>query len=320
MFFQTSSFSKNNIIEKSNKKSLFDEKNVSFKCNHKDKICAFYLGGENNFICLKCIYNYDINQNDYIPLDHKVDDYIRIYKDYIDKMKTKIKSEVNEILKELDKLELDEKDNFESVFEKIDLKFELPIEVSFEQRLKISNNRKLSKLLNNLLDSQLLDNCLNLYKTEIENIKTISAQSIFFNNEVIKLKPEIPFILKGLMIPNKSKEDCQKDIIFSFKKRVINVDEEKSTILFSSKNEEEKINNLEEIKVNVNFEKREDNSFTIVRFDKSIPLNNNEEFEISISGFSGYTLIDSSEEYNYHNKLLIKTNRNDSILAGILIE
>jgi hypothetical protein len=315
----TNSIFSNIPVTKSNKKSLFDNKNVFTRCNHKDKICAFYIGGENNCICHKCIYKYDINQNDYIPLEHDLYHYVSVYNEYLKKMESKIVNDVEELLKEIIKLNLYD---FDSMSEKIDLKFKLPIEVPFEQRIKIGINRQLSKILNNFMNSQLLDNCLSLYNSEIENIKTKIQNS--YEKEVIKLNSEIPFTLKGLIIP---KQDCQNYMNFSFKKKLINIVNGvkpllsvQSNNLFNLKDEEEKKNDLEDVKINVNFEKSEDNDFTLVRFGKSIFVNNNEEYEITISDIKGCALIDSSEEYNYHNKICIQTSNNDSILAGIVIE
>jgi hypothetical protein len=246
---------------------------------------------------------------------------VSVYKEYLKKMKTKINSEVKELLKEINELNLSD---FDSISKKIDLKFKLPIEVPFEQRIKIGINRQLSKILNNFMNSQLLDNCLSLYNSEIENIKTKIQNS--YEKEVIKLNSEIPFTLKGLIIPKQS-IDCQNYMNFSFKKKLINIVNEIKPLfilqpnnLFNLKDEEEKKNELEDVKINVTFEKIKDNDFALIRFAKSIFVNNNEEYEITISDIKGSTFIDSSEEYNYHNKLCIQTSNNDSILAGIVIE
>ena len=55
------------------------------------------------------------------------------------------------------------------MFGKINLKFKLPIEVSFEERLKIGINRTLSSKISNILNLEFLDIHLNLYKTEMKN-------------------------------------------------------------------------------------------------------------------------------------------------------
>ena len=218
--FNTSLFGNSQTtFSKSNKPSFF-RISKSFTCNH-DNICAFYLGEINNLICHKCIYKYDINQSEYIPLDNDVDYYIKVYHDYVNKIKQKIKEQVNEMLKEID--ELEKINDINSLFDKINLKFKLPVEVSFEERLKIGVNRIFSKAINNFMNYKFLDNFLNIYSTEINKIKTNLSNS--YEKEVITLKTEIPFTLKGLAIP-KISEDFQNSINFEFTKKKLNLNQE----------------------------------------------------------------------------------------------
>ena len=298
-------------FSKSNKPSLFRIKK-NFICNH-DKSCAFYLGENNNLICHKCIYKYDIYQGEYIPLDNDVDYYIKVYQDYVNKIKQKIKEKVNEILKEIDKLELEKINDINSLFAKINLKFKLPVEVSFEERLKIAVNRIFSKTINNFMNCKIFDNFLNIYNTEINKIKTNLSNS--YEKEVITLTTEIPFTLKGLAIP-KINENLQNSINFECTKKAII----KSNSLFGNKNTEEKKNEIENEKINVNFEESEYNNLTIVRFENPINLLKEKEYEITITGIKGAPAIDNSEEYNSHNNTSIQTGNTDSILAGIIIE
>ena len=152
----TSLFSdnKNNKVPKTNKSffsnKFFPNNESSAKCNHSDKYCAFHINGDNNLFCYNCIYKYNFNKEECIPLEKDLDYYLDVYRNYYKEVKDKVNNIVDEILEELKDLELNENDDINSVLEKINLKFKLPIEVSFEERLKIGINRALSSKISNL--------------------------------------------------------------------------------------------------------------------------------------------------------------------------
>lgn len=131
-----------NIFSLNNRRTNKQITNKKFiKCNHPDKYCAFGLKEKIYFICYKCIYKYNIDINDCIPMDKNVEYYKNIYQNHFKLIKQKIENKFNEFMKEIEKLEINKSDdNIESLIKNIDLNFELPIEVSFEERLKIGSS------------------------------------------------------------------------------------------------------------------------------------------------------------------------------------
>ena len=136
-------------------------------CKHNNK-CAFYLSN-GDFICYNYIYKYNLTQDLCIPINNNdFNNYTDLCKDYFNKMRNRIKNIFNKILNEIDELELDKIDNINSILNKIDIKFKLPIEVPFEDRLKIGIKKDLSKKIYNNLNLNFLDSYLNIYNTELD--------------------------------------------------------------------------------------------------------------------------------------------------------
>ena len=215
---------KKSKLYRNNERPLFGNNFPTKKflgCNHDDKFYAFYLGQKNSCICYKCIYEYSIDKEECIPFDKNYNYYIDLCKDYLNEIGGKIKNILNEALNQIDKLkfELDKINNIESILDRIDLNFRLPIEVSFEERIKIGIKKELSKILDNNFNFKFLETNLNLYNNKLENLKTISLNS--YKDEIIKLQSRFEFTLKGLIIPKISKE-FQDKIIFSYKKMINN--------------------------------------------------------------------------------------------------
>ena len=275
--------------------------NKLIKCNHDDKYCAFCIEGEINFICYECIYEYNLDKEKCIPIYNDLNSYVNIYNEYIIKIKQLIS---DEILKEISKLELDKNGTFYSIAEKIDLKLNLPIEVSFEERLKIGVKRKISNILKNISSAGfwLFNNYinLNLYKTKLKNIKTKFLNP--YENEIITLKSEIPFFLKGISIPKIS--EFQDNIEFSFKKK------QTSESLF---------NHSEENKIKVDLKENEEKNLTSIIFENPIYIEKNFKYEITISGIKGINYIDNEEEFSTHSSLSFESNNENSIIASLII-
>ena len=83
--FSESPFSLNN---KRTNKQLTNKKFI--KCNHPDKYCAFCLKEKIYFICYECIYKYNIDLNECIPMDKNVEYYKNIYQNHFKFIKQKI--------------------------------------------------------------------------------------------------------------------------------------------------------------------------------------------------------------------------------------
>ena len=285
----------NQIEKRSNKKQI---NNKLIKCDHEDKYCAFYIEGEINLICYECIFKYNLDKEKCIPINNNFNSYVNIYQEYIDKIKKSIN---DKIINEINKLELNKNDNINSIFEKINLKFSLPIEVSFEERLIIGIKRKISNILSDigLENIWFLNNYLNLYNTKLENLKTQLQYP--YEKEVFTLRSEIPFNLKGIAIP---KFNYLKDTInFSFKeKRDFGYNDLEIGIKFSIKdNEEEK-------------------DLIPIIFEKSVSIEKDKKYEMIISGIEGCNYINNEELYNSQSKISIESNNDNSVLASLIIE
>ena len=289
-----------NKIKKRNNKGKINNKLI--KCNHDDKYCAFCTEGEINFICYECIYEYNLDKEKCIPINSDLNSYVNIYNEYINKIKQLLS---DEIIKEISKLELDKNDTFYSIAEKLDLKFNLPIEVSFEERLKIGVQRKISNIFKNIgsLCFWLLNNYINvnLYKAKLENIKTKFLNP--YDNEVITLTSEIPFFLKGIAVPKVS--EFQGNIEFSFKKK------EMKESLFNS--------SVEEKKIKVDLKENEEQNLTSIIFENPIFIEKNFKYEMTISGIKNINYIDNEEAFNTHSSLSFESNNVNSIIASLII-
>lgn len=145
----------------------------------------------------------------------------------------------------------------------------------------------------------IFESYLNLYCTKLENLKTELMNS--YEKEIIKLKSEIPFTLKGIAIP-KINEEFQYNIKLSLNKE--NVD---------CYGKEEKID------IDTTFEEDEVNNLTLIRFEDDILIENKYKYELIISGIKGCTYINKEEEYNFYNKILIEIENENSILACLII-
>lgn len=121
-------------VFKTNEKKIIKD---ALKCNHIGKYCAFCLKEKIGPICYDCIYQYNLNNNDCIPMKENFDFYKKVYENQFVWIKEKVKKLYDTILKELDKFKLDSSDNIETLTKKIDLSFELPIEVPLEERIEI---------------------------------------------------------------------------------------------------------------------------------------------------------------------------------------
>ena len=301
--FNDNNFQTNNIGDFEEKNRTNKKMNKTFiKCNHINQFCAFCPKEEIGLICYKCIYKYNIENNNCIPIEKNFDYYKNIYKNQLNIIKDKIKNKFNEFLLEIEKLS-DNLENIQSLIEKIDLNFVLPIEVSFEERLEIGINKTISKMVNNLIKDQKSTFYLNLYETKLKNLKFNNLYP--YKEENILIESQIPFIMKGIGIPKLSKENKENiNIVLTRKKKVG---------LFSTN--EPEINIPAEIK-----ETEENKNLTIGILKESVNIQPNEEYSIKISGLNSCTYIDNEEEYNLNNKILIQSNNDKSILACLILE
>ena len=224
--------------------------------------------------------------------------YKNIYHSHFNKVKEKIKSLVDSLLKEIEIFEKDTFDNLSELFEKIDLNFALPIEVPLDERLKIGINKKFSKMIYSLPNIDALNNYLNLYETEIKDLKKSNSNP--YNDEIITIKSEIPFTLKGIGLIKIPKEL-------------------KNSI--SIKLNEYISQNSQTIKtININLEESEENNLTIGRLEHAVIIEKDKEYNINISGIKGCSYIDDTEEFNIYNKIFFESDKGNNILACLIVD
>jgi len=142
---------------------------------------------------------------------------------------------------------------------------------------------------------------LNIYETKLKNLKFKTSYPN--QEENIVIKSEIPFILKGIGIPKVSKE-IKDNIKISLSIQ--------SLSFFSSG--PEKIIPIE-LK-----ESEEINNLSVGILENPVNIETNKNYKIKFSGINLCTYIDNEEEYNIHNKILIESDNNESILACLILE
>jgi len=111
----------------------------------------------------------------YIPIkSNNFENYKKFYKECINKYKVNIQKIFNEIISKIEEYENEEIDNISILFnEKVDLKFELPVEIPFIERFEIAINRKIISLLddNKLFNCKINHNCVNIFQNKLKEIE-----------------------------------------------------------------------------------------------------------------------------------------------------
>ena len=270
------------------------------KCKHVEKYCAFCPKEEVGLICFDCIYEYNINGC--IPIKENIDYYKELSKNYLNEIKDTLKNilinKINEYFKEIEVL-FNNCNNLESLIEKIDLYFELPIELPFGERIKIAINKKIPASKNNFTKEIELENLMNLYESKLQDLKIKYFYP--FTNESITISSQKPFILKGFGIPKISK-DIENNIEISCGK--INI--------FSNKNSPSE-------KKNLIIEKKDKDNLTLIKFNEPIYIDSI-GYLFTISGIKGISYIDNENEFNSeHSNVDFTSDNEESIIAFLLI-
>ena len=221
--------------------------------------------------------------------------YKKFYKECINKYKVNIQKIFNEIISEIEEIEKEEIDNISTLFnEKVDLKFELPVEIPFIERFEIAINRKIISLLddNKLFNCKINHNCVNLFQNKLKEIEF--AKNNPNEKEMIKIKSSIDFNLFGIALPKIPKNQGKS----------IEVDLICDNVILN------KITNFE------NYE-----NLSIGLFDTNIiKINKNIDYYIEIKGIENFDYISGNEDYNENSKLEINSNNQETILAALIIE
>jgi len=316
-----SSFDRNSIINKNfcfpqNYDEAINKENKSLKiprnnmknpflkdrkqCIHENDF-IFYNIDENDdgngLLCHNCLYKYYKNGiKNCIPIkQNNFENYKKFYKNCINKYKVNLKKMFEKIISEIEEYEKEEIANISTLFnEKVNLKFELPVEIPFIERFEIAINRKIISLLKEkiFLNWKTNYNCVNLFENELKELK------INKNNpnkkETIKIQSSIDFNISGIALPK----------ISSSKENFMEVN------LLCDNNILSKITNFESYE-----------NLSIGLFDKNIiKIKKNTDYFIEINGIKNLDYISNDEEYNKSTKLKINSNNQETILAALIIE
>lgn len=285
-------------IQRNTRNNINPNKEI-IKCKHDNDYISYCIKDSNNeggLLCYKCLYEYHKDHiSQCIPIkNNNFESYKNFYKEYMNKYKTFLKDKFDEIISLLEKYENEEINNISDLLEqKLDLNYDLPIEIPFIERIEFSINKKISSLLNDkLLNNELIFNCLNLFKNNLNELKF--SQNNPNNNEEIKIKSSINFNLLGIGIPK----------ILNYEDRFIEVNIYKEGTL------------LETIK---DFENKDNLSLGIIK-NEPIEIENNKEYTIELKGIDNLEYISNEEEFNDNSKIIINSNNPETILACLIIE
>ena len=291
----------NSEKKRTNAKFLTNQKPFG-KCNHFEKYCAFCPKEGIGLICYDCIYEYDLK--DCIPLKKNIDYYKEISINYINEIKNVLKNKLINKLDEFFKaieIIFVKSNNFDSLLKKLDINFGLPIEIPFEDRIKIGINKRISKFKNIFSKEIELDNLINIYESKLEDLKIkLSYPSI---NEIIEISSRTPFTLKGFGIPKISKEIIN-NIKISYQQTSGNI--------FGKNNNNSTPRNIE-------FTIEEKDDLSLIKFDDSIDIDSNYSI-FTFEGISGISYIDNENEFiTIHNNIDFSSRNQESIIACILV-
>lgn len=295
----------NKNMSKNIENSLIIEKEEKCKCNHKKYFASFCIDDpieEGGLMCYECLYKYHKNhiskcipiKTDYFPI------YKNHYKNCIKKYKEKLTNKFEKIISLLDNYENEEMEDISYLLEKkLDISFELPIEIPFIERLEIGVNKKISSIVEREIINIQNDNhynysviYLNLFQNELKKLKLIENNSK--DTETIKFRSSVNLNLLGLGIP-KIKEGKEEDIEVN---------------LF-------KDNSLLEDKLK--FENNDNLSVGIFESGKIEVIKDN-EYSIMFKYIKDFTCISREEKHNDNSKITAKSNNPESILACLIIE
>ena len=130
-----------------------DSNQERIECNHENNYVCYCLEKKEDkggLLCFECLYNYNKDLSKCIPIKTKsFEKYKEYYRQYIKKYKNNLKNKFDEIISILEEYENEEIENISTLFEeKVNLNFELPIEIPFIERFEIAINKKILSLLN----------------------------------------------------------------------------------------------------------------------------------------------------------------------------
>lgn len=276
-----------------------NESKEIIQCNHSKYYVSFCTSNSKNdggLICYECLYKYHQNHiSKCIPIrNDSFNRYINNYKICINQYREKLKKVLMKVDSFLDYLENEEINDISTILEnKLNLNFDLPIEVPFIDRFEIAINKKLTSYLKNEL-RYFNYTLLNVFKHDLENLK------LFGNNpnncETVKFISTINFNLYGIGITILNKRNCQSINIEIFKENTI-------------------------LKKKINFlEKYEEKPLSIGIFDSNpIQIESNIEYYIKLKNIGCLPYYEHNGAYNENSKVKIISSNSKTVLICLIV-
>ena len=272
------------------------------KCEHeKDFVCYCLVNSKNEggLLCYECLYKYHKEHIDkcFLIKKNNFEDYKKYYKQYINSQKMNLKEKFDEIISELDDYENEEIEDISKLFEeKVDLDFDLPVNIAFNKRFEIAINRKISSLFEEISFSKLVNpNCINLFKNNINDLKFSENNPNYL--ETIKFKSSIDFNLKGIGLPKIS--DIENNLVEA---KIYKGDELLGEIT--------SFGNYDNLSIGYLYSTDSE----LIKIEKDV------EYSLDIKGINNLDYVSDEEEYNGESKIQIFSSNAETSLVCFVIE
>ena len=289
-------FLDNDKQEKIGRDNKIKESKEITKCNHNNFYIAYCTSNNKNdggLLCYDCLYKYHQNHiSQCLPIKKKraLHYYNKNYKKYINMYKKKLDQLYGSMDSILKYFENEKIDDISTLFEnKLNLNFDLPIEIPFIDRFEIAINKKLTYYLKKKINN--FDYIfLNLFKTDLDKLKYFYYNHNNYEN--IKFISSVQFNLYGIGTTKNSRNP--KIEIFKGNKIIEN------TLTFK--------------------EYDNDKRLSIFKFDPNpLEIEKDIEYSIVFKEIKGFFYLDGSEQYNENSKIKISSSNSETILVCLIV-
>ena len=295
----TNKFFSNKIKFIENKRNNENIPKKIYKCCHKRFFVSYCTSNSENdggLICYECLYKYHGDHiSKCLPIKKNAFNFYKNhYKRCINKYRNNLKNLFDRMQYILDYFENETIDEISTFFEKkLNLNFDLPIEIPFKDRFEMAVNRKLTSLFNKQINIY-NNNCLNLFQGEFETLYYKGGNPNKLEN--IILKSSYNFDLLGIGIP----------ILNNQNEKSIKIKVYKEDYLLES-----------EIRFSTDSQKR---LSKLIFNTKPINIESEVEYRIEINGIYGLPFISNFELYNKNSKIKINSSNSETMLACLIIK
>ena len=286
-------------IRKSNSKNKFQKIE---KCDHEyffNSYCTADSKNEHGLLCYECLYKHHKDHiSKCIPIRRKLyHKYINCYKDCIKNYRKKITDvcdRMNVILNYL--LEEDIKDITDLFENKLNLNFELPVEVPIMDRIEIAVNNKLFNYFKNEINNAAYK-ILNLFKSDLNFLHACEGNPN--DVETIELESSVNFDLIGIGFPEIPEELIRYIDISIYEENKVLANQ----ITFKD------------------YENKNAFSFSIAIFNNyPIKIKKDTKYSLVINNTEDLNYIFEDEEYNENSKIKIYSSNTETVLAFLVIK